>query len=224
MGNPPDARVFETQSWQNLLGRIEQAVAAFHDTRPGSPGATPRDIQVVLKPHFELAVIEAAVDELVIANRLGRNGARVHLPSHAIQVSAADRQLWSQATALLAPQSGSPLSLHQAGEALGIRVSLLEKSLKHAVKSGSMLQLAKNRYAPSAYVAELARAAESIAEASADGDFTVAEYCKRIETGRNFAIDLLEYFDRLGFTERSGNQRRIRRPADSVFAMANDQP
>jgi selenocysteine-specific elongation factor len=68
-------------------------------------------------------------------------------------------------------------------------------------------------------MARLGCAAEALAERSAEGCFSVAEYCEQTKTGRNFAIELLEYFDRLGFTERVGNNRQIRRPAAIVFAV-----
>ncbi len=211
--------VFSATRWQGLLDRIEQTVGDFHDTSPELAGASLRDIQLALKPHLETPVLEAAVDALANENRLGRRGARLHSPAHEIRVSEHDRQLWTRAVDLLAPQSGSPLSLHQAAEALQVERKVLETSLKHAIQSGEMVPLAKNRYAPTSYVAKLGGAAETLAGKTADGYFTVAEYCVQTKTGRNFAIDLLEYFDRLGFTERSGNNRRIRRPAATVFAI-----
>ena len=63
---------------------------------------------------------------------------------------------------------------------------------------------------------------EALAERTTGGCFTVAEFVEHSKTGRNFAIELLEYFDRLGFTERAGNNRRIKRPAATVFAV-NDE-
>ncbi|MCY4222569.1 MAG: SelB C-terminal domain-containing protein [Thiotrichales bacterium] len=50
-----------------------------------------------------------------------------------------------------------------------------------------------------------------------EGRFTAAEYKNHAGIGRNFAIELLEFFDRSGFTERLGDRRRVRRPATEVF-------
>ena len=114
------------------------------------------------------------------------------------------------------------MSLHQAAQALGIERKILETSLKNAVRLGEMVSLAKNRYVPASYVAKLARAAEQLAAITADGLFSAAGYCEHTGLGRNFAIDLLEYFDRQGFTARVGNNRRIRRPAAAVFGVGNE--
>ena len=221
-GRRPREWVFSATQWQDLRNRIEKAVGVFHQSRPELPGPSLRDIQLTLKPHIETPVLEEASAHLVNEKRLGRRGARLHLPSHAIQVSARDRQLWALAAPRLAPNSGSPLSLHQAAEALGIDRKVLETSLKQAVGVGEMVLVAKNRYLPTSYLARLGYAAEALAGKTAEGLFTVADYCEQTKTGRNFAIDLLEYFDRLGFTERAGNNRRIRRAAATVFAFDDE--
>ena len=222
VGEASRERLFSATRWQRLQGEIEQAVADFHEALPDSPGASSQDLQHRLKPRLDIAAIDAATAALLQAGRLARRGARVHKPAHAIPVSEPDRQLWAFAAPHLAPPAGSPLSLHQAAEALGIDVRIMEQSLKRGVKAGVMLQLAPNRYAPSAYVAGLAREVEALAAESSGGAFGVAEYCKRSATGRNFAIDLLEYFDRVGFTARDGNQRRVRRAAATFFTETGD--
>ena len=114
------------------------------------------------------------------------------------------------------------MSLHQAAQALSIDRKNLETSLKNAVGFGEMVSLARNRFVPAWYVARLARAAEQLAAETAEGLFTAAGYCERTGVGRNFAIDLLEYFDRQGFTARVDNNRRIRRPAAAVFGIENE--
>ena len=222
IGRHPRQWVFSATQWQDLTRRIEKAVGLFHQSRPELPGASVKDIQLALKPHVETPILEEATDFLMLEKRLGQRRTRFHWPSHEIQIAAQDRQLWEQAAARLAPDSGSPLSLHQAAEALGVDKTMLERSLKNAVRIGEMVMVAKNRYLPTAYTARLGYAAEALAERSADSSFSVAEFCQQTGTGRNFAIELLEYFDRLAFTQRSGNSRRIRRPAATVFALDDE--
>jgi selenocysteine-specific elongation factor len=222
VGRQPQEWIFSTTQWQRLLKRIEKAVGLFHQSRPELPGDSLKNIQLALKPYVETPILEAAIDFLANEKRLGQRGTRLHLPSHVIQVSEYDRDLWARAAARLAPNTGSPLSLHQAAEALGVDKKILEASLKNAVKIGEMVSVAKNRYLPTACMARLGCAAEGLAERSDEGFFTVAEYCEQTKTGRNFAIELLEHFDRLGFTERVGNNRRIRRSAATFFALDDE--
>ena len=222
VGDSAGERVFSQKRWDQLLDRIEAAVGNFHRARPTLPGTGLKDIQLALKPHVDASILETAAAALVDEKRLGRRGARWHLPAFEIPVSAHERELWARVLPCLTPSTGSPMSLQQAAEAIGVDKSTLEQSLKNAARIGEMVQIAKNRYLPASLVKNLGVAAEELAAKSVDACFTAAQYCEHIRTGRNFAIDLLEYFDRLGFTERRGNARRIRRPAAAVFAADSD--
>ncbi len=219
-GGQLEERVFDAYQWQNLLQRIEQAVGEFHKLKLMLPGASFKDIQLALKPYVPIDIIQQACEFLHDEVRLGRRGAQFHLPSHSITISAHDQKIWSMAVESLAPKTGSPLSLHQAAEAMGIQKGVLEKSLKNAVKTGEMVLVARNRYLPRSYLTRLGLEAEKVATHSSDGMFSVPDYCKYTQIGRNFAIDLLEYFDRLGFTERVENARRIKRSAEAVFTLS----
>ncbi len=43
----------------------------------------------------------------------------------------------------------------------------------------------------------------------------------RAGMGRNLAIEVLEFFDRAGLSQREGNVRRLVRPAREVFPSAD---
>ena len=217
VGRNEARRVIGVNRWRVLLEEIEKVVGAYHERLPEEPGPNTRDVELSLQPHVEVVVLGDALQALVVEGRLGRRGQRVHLPTHEIRISEQDRQLWARAASRLAPGEGSPLSLHQAAEELGVDKRILETSLKRGVKVGLMLPVAKNRYVPSGYVLNLAKQAESLARTVPDEGFSAAQFRDCVKMGRNFAIDLLEYFDRVGFTERVGNTRRVKRPAESVF-------
>ena len=229
VGRQPKEWVFGTMQWQSLLDAIEQVVDTFHQSEPEQSGVSLKHIQLSLKqlelkPYVEIYVLEEAISFLLEQKRLGRRGARFHLPTHVIAVSDYDRKLWAKVAGSLAPDSGSPLSLHQAAQALGVDKKTMESSLKNAVKVGEMVLVAKNRYLPTSYLMGLGYAAEKLAQSTPEGVFTVAEYCKYVKTGRNFAIDILEYFDRLGLTGRFGNNRRLVSTAATIFKGRASHP
>ena len=222
VGQGPDQRVFCETQWQALQAKIVQAVETFHLSRPTSPGASIKDIRLSLAPRIEVAALEDALAALTKDQRLCMRGNRFHLRSHSIQFSKRDQQLLARVAPKLAPQSGTPLSLHHAAEDLCVDVKTLEAALKTACKFGDMVLIGKNRYVPKPYLTKLGAVAERLATHCPDGYFTTVDYRDQTELGRNFIIDVLEYFDRVGFTERNGNERRIRRSADDVFKVPHD--
>jgi len=55
------------------------------------------------------------------------------------------------------------------------------------------------------------------------GEFTIADYRDQAGIGRNLAIEVLEYFDRLGLTRREGDARAVR-CLDENLAAAMKEP
>ena len=222
VGQQSKQRVFCETQWHRLGTKVVGAVKGFHRSKPMSPGASVKDIQLALSPHIETSILEVLLGTLVEEQRLNSRGTRFHLPSHNIRISVRDQQLLDRVAPKLAPRSGTPLSLHQAAADLKVDLETLEMTLKTASRLGKMVLIGKNRYAPTHFVAKLGVVAERLAANSADRCFTTAEYRKQTTLGRNFVIDVLEYFDQIGFTERNGNTRYIRRSVKDVFMVSSD--
>ena len=222
VGQHSKQRVFCETQWHRLGAKVVGAVKGFHRSKPMSPGASVKDIQLALSPHIETSILEVLLGTLVEEQRLNSRGTRFHLPSHNIRISVRDQQLLDRVAPKLAPRSGTPLSLHQAAADLKVDLETLEMTLKTASRLGKMVLIGKNRYAPTHFVAKLGVVAERLAANSADRCFTTAEYRKQTTLGRNFVIDVLEYFDQIGFTERNGNTRYIRRSVKDVFMVSSD--
>lgn len=222
VGQQSKQRVFCETQWHRLGAKVVGAVKGFHRSKPMSPGASVKDIQLALSPHIETSILEVLLGTLVEEQRLNSRGTRFHLPSHNIRISVRDQQLLDRVAPKLAPRSGTPLSLHQAAADLKVDLETLEMTLKTASRLGKMVLIGKNRYAPTHFVAKLGVVAERLVANSADRCFTTAEYRKQTTLGRNFVIDVLEYFDQIGFTERNGNTRYIRRSVKDVFMVSSD--
>jgi hypothetical protein len=58
-------------------------------------------------------------------------------------------------------------------------------------------------------LARLAEIARALAEESSDRTFTAATFKDRSGIGRNLAIQVLEYLDRIGVTRRQGDARTL---------------
>ena len=52
---------------------------------------------------------------------------------------------------------------------------------------------------------------------AADGSVGVSPFRKEAGIGRNLAVEVLEYFDRVGLSRRDGNVRHQLLPVEEVF-------
>ena len=214
IGKNPHERVFSNRRWDALLERIIKAITEFHNLKPNFVGPSIVEVQGAIVPFVEITIIDAAIKALITDKRVFENGKKFHLPSHEFNVSEKDQILLANVSKILAPVSGTPLSLTQVAQELGVEIKSLEKTLKIGLKLGDFVFVDKNRYVPHTLIIKLRAAAERLASRSADGLFSVAQYRDEVDMGRNFVISILEYFDRVGFTERTGNFRGIRRCAE----------
>lgn len=223
VGTSLQERAFCELNWRKLLDRVVTEIANFHHSRPTYFGASVKDIQALLVPFVETATLNAILRILVRENRLGARGHRFHLPSHHVHVAAQDLSLLGRAAPVLAPKSGAPPSLYQAAKEIGVDANVLEKTLKIGVRVGEIVVVGKNRYVPKAVISKLEASVEQLASRSTGGLFTTIEYRDEVNMGRNFAIAVLEYFDRIGLTIRVGDYRRLRRCAAGVLSVEKEQ-
>ena len=221
----PDAgadRCFSPAQWADLQDEIVAFLETFHRERPRLHGANANDVRLGIARRVRQGVVEHALAALLHKGAIARRGVTVRLPEHRVTLGTNDERLWPSVARALDPAKGSPPSLRQAAEQLKIEEVELGALLKRATNAGLVLPVTRTRFVPLAAVKTLAVHAESLAGTLPDGRFTAAEYKDHARIGRNFAIELLECFDRSGFTERLGDRRRIRRPAAEAFGTEDD--
>ena len=212
-----DDRCFSPAHWADLQNEILAFLQTFHRERPRLHGANANDVRLGLARRVGQGVVEHALAALLHRGAVARRGVTVRLPEHRVTLGANDERLWPRVAQALDPATGSPPSLRQAAEQLKIEEAALGALLKRATNAGLVLPVTRTRFVPLAAVKVLAAHAESLARVSPEGRFTAAEYKNHTRVGRNFAIELLEFFDRSGLTERLGDRRRVRRPAADTF-------
>ena len=217
-----DDRCFSPAHWADLQNEILAFLQTFHRERPRLHGANANDVRLGLARRVGQSVVEQALATLIRKGAIARRGVTVRLPEHRVTLGANDERLWPRVAQALDPAKGSPPSLRQAAEQLKIDEAALGALLKRATNAGLVLPVTRTRFVPLAAVKALAAHAESLARVSPEGRFTAAEYKNHARVGRNFAIELLECFDRSGFTERLGDRRRVRRSAADTFGTEDD--
>ena len=197
------------ERWRALSDALQREVEAWTAAQPESPGLGPVALRRRLSPPPPRDIAEAAVAALIAAGRLARSAGFIHPPGHRAALGAEDEALWERIEPLLAEGGLRPPRVRELAEALQLDHRRIEAVLRQAARFGRVARVADNRWFPPAALRGLAEIAEGLAGESPDGRFTAAAYKDRSGIGRNVTIQLLEYFDREGFTRREGESRRI---------------
>ena len=192
---------FAPQAWSELKTDALKELAAWHASAPQSAGL-PRQ-KLVASRRLPPGAQAALVDELVAGGAVVREALGLRLAGHRAKFSGADAGTWDAALGLLEKDALRPPSLAALAAALKIDVKQLDGVLSQAARQGLVVRVSKTRFfLPAALrgFEETARAA-----AQAGGAITAAAFRDRSGIGRNAAIEVLEYFDRIKFTRRVGD-------------------
>lgn len=203
------------QQEQDIHNATLQALNDFHERYPDHLGLDSSRLRRLSVPRLDSNLWHSVLQQLISAGRVTVRGSFIHAPDHGATLSKADERI----AALVAPHI-------EAAQYAGAWVRDLAKlcnepedqmraSLARLAQQGSLHQIVKDLYYTSGMVISLAAIARKVAEQNS-GSITAAQFRDHIGTGRKRAIQVLEYFDRIGLMRRVGNSHKIR-PESTLF-------
>lgn len=216
VGNTPHVFGLSRSYWDSLRTEIEGIVQTWSSAHAESPGAPFKEVMRAVAQWHPAPVIEWAVTSLVSSGRL-RDSGRVYFHSSYQTQAGAKDALAGRILQAVKASGVPPATVNELAERLGIAPSAVLSSLEWAARRGIVRKVSATRFFLAATVAHLAQRAEQLSAQRKDGLFRVTDFRDSTGVGRNPSIELLEYFDKCGFTCRTGHDRRVVRSAVKMF-------
>ena len=195
-------------AWSALARAIETALAAHHAAEPEAPGLGVAALRAALPDRPPPELVQAALDRLAVEGRIARAGPHWRLPGHAPALAPADRARADALLRLLIAASLRPRAAHDLAADAGIEPRLALATLRRLARLGEAVEVAPGRFLAAGALPGLAAALHAARDEAGlvrPGPFRDAARC-----GRNMAIALLEWLDRIGVTVRRGEARVVR--------------
>jgi selenocysteine-specific elongation factor len=208
-------RLFARDRWQALEEKLLQGLARFHAELPDELGPDRDRLRRYALPELERPVFIALLEQALAGGSVHASGPWLHLPDHRVQLSADDEALRERIWPLLEAGAFDPPWVRDLAKELKVEegaIRLLERKL---ARLGLLQQVVKDLFYPDSTIRQLAIHARQLQDEH--GSIKAAAWRDRIAIGRKRSIQLLEHFDRIGFTRRIGDQRKIRE--DSALAQ-----
>ena len=187
----------------------------WHGNNPDRPGPGVDALRRILPNRLPLAVFEGVLRSLVSEKKIMHLGANYCLPGFEPKLASKDAAMWKRVMPALENGYTKPPVVHALAEELSLDHRTLEKFLVRSAKLGLVCQVAKNRFLLPEAVLELGDIVEALG--ANENTFGVVEFRDRSNIGRNLAIEVLEFFDKSGFTWRTGDVRKVLKPVSEVF-------
>ncbi len=205
------------QHYQNWCDRTRLLLTNFHRQSPSEAGISESALSNQINYPGSHKMLSQMLELMCSSGLISRNGTQFHLPDHQAQLSREQHEFQEKIRPLLKEAGNVPPRTRELVEMTGIPLKSMNRILKEACKSGSVIQVADNRHYLPETISELASFTETLANQGEDGAFTVIAFRDASGIGRNLCIEILEYFDAKGFTRREGNARRIRTEKGNIF-------
>jgi selenocysteine-specific elongation factor len=164
-------------------------------------------VQEMMKPG--MALLEDASVQWVVpdAEREVEDRKTLQLKKKTSAVQDQAEQRWLKIEELLRGRGFEvPLS-SQVVEETGIDARKISSVMGRASGEGRVVEITKTRHA---LIETMHQLVDIVLQIQAEGEaLTVIQFKGRIGTGRKLAIEVLEYFDKIGFTQRNNDVREV---------------
>jgi selenocysteine-specific elongation factor len=209
-GGGAEGVVIARRHWERMAARIVETLGEFHRRAPDEQGPDAARLRRMAAPLVADAVWRALVNALVEEGRVARSGPWLHLPSHAVTLDAREEALAMRLRPLLAQGRYDPPWVRDLARETRENEETVRALLRKLARLGELYQVVRDLFYEREVVHELARLVASAA-AQHDGGLTAAAFRDATGLGRKRAIQILEFFDRVGYT-RFHRERHVLRP------------
>lgn len=197
------------QQTVDAQAQVLAALAAFHTRAPDDPGPDAARLRRLALPRLNETLWRQLLEGLLADGRVARSGAFVHLPEHGVRLSATEQRLAQKVGPTLAQGSFDGVWVRDMARDAQESEALMRTTLVRLAQRGELHQVVKDLYYAETTIARLAHIARDVG-AVHGGAVTAAAFRDATGLGRKRAIQILEYFDRIGVLRRVGDEHRLR--------------
>jgi len=217
-----DAVFGKGRQWVIAAQRLREQEAAvlamledFHTRLPEDTGPDTKRARRLALPRMPEPLWNALLDQMVVDGRIGRRSGFIHLPSHGAQLREAERVVAQRALPMLQQGRFDPPWVRDIAGTARLPEAQVRSVLARLAKSGEVFQVVRDLYYHPLVVHELAQLAREIE--AREGQVVAASFRDATGLGRKRAIQILEFFDRIGYLRRVGDAHLVR-PGTPLFA------
>lgn len=188
--------------WQR---KLLDTLSYYHDRHSDEPGPGRERLRRMALPSQEEPLVLALIEKMRAAGLLVSYQGWLHLPGHQAGFSPEQQQRWDRIAWLFGDE---PWWVRDLARETGIDEQEMRRFLRQAALQGLITAIVKDRYYRHDRIvmfADLIRRLDS-----EKGSTQAADFRDSLNVGRKLAIQILEYFDRIGFTRRRGNEHLLR--------------
>ena len=219
LGKDTRVGITRTRSTQ-ITDAITPHLQAFHQAQPQATGEETETLRKKLAPELSADAFGTILRTLADARKIETSGSIARLPAHSTTANSADETMWQLIKPALDAAGFAAPQIKDLALQLKLKEPIVKDFLYRKAKSGEIYRVTPDRFYTKGTVAKLAATAQATAQAQPTGIFTAAQYRDWTGVGRGLAIEILEFMDTLGVTQRIGDTRKMRKDFVPILGPA----
>lgn len=192
-----------------VLAHLTTVLASYHEQHPDELGPVNSRLRRLAQPRMPEALWQAVLEHAEKLGLLQLKGPFVHLPEHGVRLSATEERVAQKALPHLLQSGAEGAWARDLAKLTAEPEPLLRATLARLARRGELHQVVKDLYYAGEIMRDLAHTVRRLAEAQ-DGQLQAADFRDATGLGRKRAIQILEYFDRIGLLRRVGDVHKLR--------------
>ena len=188
--------------WQR---KILDTLATYHEQHRDEPGPGRERLRRMALPMEDEALVLLLIEKMRDSGAIHSHHGWLHLPDHKAGFSDEQRAIWQKVEPLFGDE---PWWVRDLAKETGTDEQAMRLALRQAAQQGIITAIVKDRYYRNDRIVAFANLIRELDQER--GSTCAADFRDRLNVGRKLAIQILEYFDRIGFTRRRGNDHLLR--------------
>ena len=197
--------ILSKEQWKLSQQSVLVFLRKWHENNPSSSGLEMDQMLAEASPIIDEVVFPNLIQDLIDTGSLSHRGGKISIKDIEPVVPAVDLVNWEMIKEVIARYHQQIPTLANINDELSLDSSVLQLALKIAVKDRRAFKIGESRFLLPDTLSFYANEIKNFA--CEQSRFSVVEIKNLIGLGRNSCIDLLEYFDLIGFTKRVGAER-----------------
>lgn len=185
--------------------KVLSTLATYHEQHQDEPGPGRERLRRMALPMEDDALVLLLIENMRESGVIASHHGWLHLPEHKAGFTAEQDAVWQKVAALFGDE---PWWVRDLARENNTDEQLMRQVLRHAAQQGMIVAIVKDRYYRNDRIVAFANLIRELDQAR--GSTCAADFRDRLNVGRKLAIQILEYFNRIGFTRRRGNDHVLR--------------
>lgn len=196
------------QVLEELEARLRQQVEQYHRQNAQSPGVDEETLCVTVAEPKPL--VKAVLGRMLAEKKLTVVKDRIALPGHKQQFDPRQKQMLDRIEAMYLQKLFGPPSVAELTAALKTNDKAVEQAIKILVEQQTLRRVEQGMYFHAEAIVQAKQRITEHVGGKGQGRLESVDFKYLVDTTRKYALPLLDYMDKIGFTRRSGNTRYLK--------------